>query len=290
MATKKTRPIKPKSRTKPNKPGFHASAAAERELHAKVKRVGRVAQSIINPHLTGDERMIHDAPGMLRSLDRYGSVLGETWAPAVVTKIEKTSMLQSVKAWTSLSNTLGRAVRENQEAVSQNPEVVAARQERIDLITSIPEKLGQNAVDQADRLRAQIIDKADRALSSGMRAEELADQIKADYAEAAAGIDGAVKSMTDAKAALIARTEINKANEQYNRLQAQEIGVTHYVWRTMGDANVRDTHADMEGRVIAYDNPEDPGDGFGPHHPGEVPNCRCYAEPVIPSSMFDDED
>jgi hypothetical protein len=45
-----------------------------------------------------------------------------------------------------------------------------------------------------------------------------------------------------------------------------------YIWRTVGDGKVRSSHAEREGEVFSWDNPPDGG------HPGEAPNCRCWAE------------
>ncbi|MBF0247400.1 MAG: minor capsid protein [Alphaproteobacteria bacterium] len=47
-----------------------------------------------------------------------------------------------------------------------------------------------------------------------------------------------------------------------------------YIWRTVGDGNVRSSHAARDGQVFSWDHPPEGG------HPGEAPNCRCRAEPV----------
>ncbi len=45
-----------------------------------------------------------------------------------------------------------------------------------------------------------------------------------------------------------------------------------YIWRTTGDSKVRSSHAERNGETFSWD---DPGD-----HPGDAPNCRCWAEDV----------
>ncbi len=77
------------------------------------------------------------------------------------------------------------------------------------------------------------------------------------------------------RAALIARDQIGKAYGQINAARQREIGVTSFVWRTVGDDRVRDEHAERDGETYTYD---DPPDG---ELPGEPINCRCYAEPVL---------
>lgn len=44
-----------------------------------------------------------------------------------------------------------------------------------------------------------------------------------------------------------------------------------YIWRTVGDNKVRDSHAELNGTVRDLADSPDPGEEF---------NCRCWAEPV----------
>ena len=50
-----------------------------------------------------------------------------------------------------------------------------------------------------------------------------------------------------------------------------------YIWRTVGDARVREEHGPRAGRRFQFNAP--PEDG----HPGEAYGCRCWAEPLAPS-------
>ncbi len=61
-----------------------------------------------------------------------------------------------------------------------------------------------------------------------------------------------------------------------NQLRQEDLGIELYIWRSQGDAKVRDSHAANDARVFRWDSP--PEDG----HPGTAHNCRCYAEPVLP--------
>lgn len=47
---------------------------------------------------------------------------------------------------------------------------------------------------------------------------------------------------------------------------------TRYIWRTAGDARVRDSHAVREGGIFVWGQPPEGG------HPGDDYNCRCWAE------------
>lgn len=50
----------------------------------------------------------------------------------------------------------------------------------------------------------------------------------------------------------------------------------YYVWSTVGDHKVRDSHAARDGEVFSWSDPPEGG------HPGEDYGCRCTAEEYIP--------
>jgi len=73
----------------------------------------------------------------------------------------------------------------------------------------------------------------------------------------------------------IARDQILTLNSQMNEYRQREIGVSSYVWRTMGDNRVRPRHTAREGKVFFWNNPPSGG------HPGSEVLCRCFAEPNL---------
>ncbi len=82
------------------------------------------------------------------------------------------------------------------------------------------------------------------------------------------------------RAKLIARDQIGKFYGQVNASRQKDLGVTQFVWRTVGDERVRDNpdddyynHEDRDGETYSYDDPP-----YG-ELPGEAVLCRCYAEP-----------
>jgi len=83
--------------------------------------------------------------------------------------------------------------------------------------------------------------------------------------------------VSDSRARLIARDQVSKLNGQLNRERQENIGVEGYIWSTVGDERVRDTHIDNDGKYFTWDNP--PAETG---HPGEDYQCRCWAEPVLP--------
>lgn len=104
------------------------------------------------------------------------------------------------------------------------------------------------------------------ALRQGLRASSIEQSI----AERLSPEVGSIKS----KAKLIARDQVSKLNAELNMLRQQEIGITGYIWNTVGDESVRPTHAAHEGKEYEWDKP--PADTG---HPGDDINCRCIATP-----------
>lgn len=81
--------------------------------------------------------------------------------------------------------------------------------------------------------------------------------------------------ITERRAQLIARDQIEKLNGKITEQRQTAIGIDSYIWRTSQDGRVRDAHREREGKTFRWDDP--PEDG----HPGQPINCRCRAEPDI---------
>lgn len=87
------------------------------------------------------------------------------------------------------------------------------------------------------------------------------------------GKDGLPKTMDKYKwrSQLIAQDQILKANSQLTEDRLKSVGVTQYIWRTVKDIRVRDSHRELEGTVRPWSDDPDPG---------EEVRCRCRAEAV----------
>jgi SPP1 gp7 family putative phage head morphogenesis protein len=136
---------------------------------------------------------------------------------------------------------------------------------QVHLIKSIP----TDAADRVHRLTTQALESSSRAVETTREIARSAE-------------------VTKSRATLIARTETARTATQLVRARAEFVGATHYVWRTAQDGAVRPGHRAMEGKTCAWaDPPAVNEEGRIMHfHPGEVWNCRCYAEPVI-SNPYD---
>lgn len=83
-------------------------------------------------------------------------------------------------------------------------------------------------------------------------------------------------AMGERRAKLIARDQVGKFYGNVTKVRQEALGVTEFVWRTVGDERVRDEHVSLDGRKFKWSEGA-PGEGI----PGEPVNCRCYADPVL---------
>jgi SPP1 gp7 family putative phage head morphogenesis protein len=133
--------------------------------------------------------------------------------------------------------------------------------EQVDLITSIPR-------DAAKRVHDLTL----KNLESSGRTSDIAKEIMRQG------------EVSKSKATLIARTEVARASSLLTEARAKTIGSEGYIWRTSLDQDVRKSHKKMEGKFVRWDKPPTLIDGTTTHA-GQIYNCRCYPEPVIPDEL-----
>lgn len=141
--------------------------------------------------------------------------------------------------------------------------------ENVSLIKSIPHTLHDDVEQMVTR-----------AVANGTLHSDLEDQIASRF------------GVAQSDAARIARDQIGKFYGQVNHARQREIGITRFIWRTVGDQRVRDEHdelqAESESEPFRFDDPPETDDG--PALPGQPIQCRCYAEPVFEDLDMDDDD
>ena len=105
---------------------------------------------------------------------------------------------------------------------------------------------------------------------SGARHETIAKEIEHTY------------NVNKSHAKFIARDQLAKLNGDINRKQQSDAGVTRYIWCTVGDQRVRDSHKKLNGKVFSWDNPPIVDEKTGRRcHPMQDYQCRCVAKPVF---------
>jgi SPP1 gp7 family putative phage head morphogenesis protein len=252
------------------KGNFKPSSVAEQNFFRQLKKVARVSGHIVESHLDGVT--ITNESDMHRALANYAKLI-EPWA-----KRQSQKMLEKVKnsnrrAYENKSKAIGVELKKQlidpNHLRAEGLIAHALHTEQVALITSIPIEAG---------LRAQEL--AREAFFHGTRAEPNQETINAIQKELGLLTESAIN-----RARLIARTETAKSNATFNQARAMTAGSRHYRWHNSGDGAVRDSHKTLKGKrlqgmIFSWDEPPTLDDGMK-GHPGEFPNCRCFAEPIF---------
>ena len=84
------------------------------------------------------------------------------------------------------------------------------------------------------------------------------------------------------KAKFLARQETALLMSKYHETRYKDLGVTKYIWSTSNDERVRQSHKDLDNKVILWDSPPVVDRMTGrTAHAGEDFGCRCVAIAVI---------
>ena len=101
-------------------------------------------------------------------------------------------------------------------------------------------------------------------------------QARATYSDQASAILAAGDpSVSEADLATLSDWLARRFLTEINERRQRDLGVTHYIWRSVDDPKVRTAHAERDDRLFSWD------DRFSDGHPGHGDNCRCTAEPAI---------
>lgn len=243
---------------------FAQSRAIEAEFQRSLMKIARASGHVVEMHVRGSG-LINEA-AMKKALADYSRAL-TPWAKNQSKKLLDATMkrINSDKAYREQAKKMGKEMSKELFESETGLIALALQNEQVELIKSIPIEAGE---------RAQKL--ALEGLAGGRRADEIASELMK------------TTEVTESRAKLIARTETARANTALNLARATSVGSELYVWRTSGDADVRDSHRKMNGKVFRWDSPPTLSDGeVG--HPGTFPNCRCYAEPVLPKLGVNDD-
>lgn len=233
---------------------FKQARKASTKYERSLKQVARQVGSIVNGLAPGG--IVKSLPDLVEALGRYGDLL-VPWAKAVASTMIAEVANRDEKAWYELARESGQTLRRE---LREAPTGEAMRQllgEQVHLIKSIP-------LDAAQRVQSLAME----AMLDGSRASEVAKEIANS------------NNVSTSKAMLIARTETSKASSTLTEARAVHVGSEGYFWRTAHDGDVRPSHKAMEGKFVRWDEPPTLDGMVG--HAGCFPNCRCWAEPVLP--------
>ena len=224
---------------------------------AKLRRIARHVADIIRAFPPGD-------PAGVEAINRYlrdYSYILRPWARQAGALMIAEVSRRDYTAWMRHARMLGTELRKEvlTPGTPTSLEVNRILDDQMELITSIP----LEAAERVQELSRQY-------WTGGRRYDQLVKDI----------LD--TNDVTQNRAILIARTETAKTSAAVTQARATNIGSKEYVWHTAGDADVRPAHKRLAGTTQRWDDPpvaEERGDR---HHPGEFPNCRCWASPILP--------
>lgn len=202
--------------------------------------------------------VVRNMTHLLQTLDSYAEAM-TPWAQAVAEYMVADVRRRNDVIWKRLSKDIGKAIQGELQYSRNGVVFREAMDEQVALIKSIPIAAGK---------RVHLL--TTEALTTGRRAESISREILA------------TTEVTRSRARLIARTEVSRTAANFMQARAVAAGSEGYVWRTSKDADVRETHQKMEGVYVRWDTPPKTDKSLDPYHAGCGPNCRCFAEPVLP--------
>jgi SPP1 gp7 family putative phage head morphogenesis protein len=195
---------------------------------------------------------------LVKALDDYARLIGP-WAKSVAEYMVADVARRNAKAWKEQGDEMSRALRNEIANAPTGDYFRLMMAEQTELITSLPAK----AAERVNQLATEY-------MIGGQRADGIMKEIMR------------TGEVTENRARMIARTEVSRAATLLTQARSEFAGSEGYIWRTVGDADVRHTHRKLEGKFIRWDSPPKTDEGLAPYHAGAGPNCRCFPEPVLP--------
>lgn len=240
-------------RAKPSNPP-PKTGKIERHYARQLRKIARHVGDIIAAFPPGDPAA---EPVIRRALEGYADTI-DGWARVtaghMVAAVEKTD----AATWAARAKEMSAALRMEVERAPTGQVMRALLDEQVTLIKSIP-------LDAAQRVHDWTLTGIEDASRSKVVAAEILRS----------------NDVSAARATLIARTEVARTASKLTEARAIAVGSEGYIWRTSGDSDVRDSHKKMNGKFVRWDTPPTLTDGTTTHA-GQIYNCRCYPEPVIP--------
>lgn len=231
---------------------FKKSPAIEKNYARQLRGVAREVGRIVEGLATGT---IESAQRVQQALNRYAEII-TPWAQATAARTAAELNRQDKRTWSRNAQEMGVSMKKELADAPVGAELRRFLNDNVDLITSLPREAGQ-----------RVHDLTQQALIDSSRSSEIRDEILR------------TGEVTKGRATLIARTETARTASELTVKRAEHAGVTHFIWRTAGDADVRPSHRRLEGKTFAFANP--PVVDGETLLPGQTFNCRCYPEPII---------
>ena len=230
-----------------------AEARYATQLRSVASQIGAIVRGL------APDGGVPDPDVVERALRSYSQIL-RPWAKSVGARMLADVQRRDWAVWKSLASDMSDAMRAELAAAPTGEALRRLLDEQVELITSIP-------LDAARRVHKLALE----ARTSGSRADTIVKEIMRSG------------HVSKSRANLIARTEVARTASGLVQARATFAGSEGYIWRTVEDSAVRRSHKKMSGRFVRWDSPPTTDGLIG--HAGQLPNCRCYPEPVLPDHI-----
>lgn len=230
--------------------GFAAARKVERRFAQQLRKIARHIADLVETF--GAEQ----TDALTKALSRYAEII-EPWARAVSGRMIAQVSEHDERAWMKLARQMGMSLKSEIERAPVGIRMQQLLEEQVGLIKSLP-------VEAAERVHKITTE----GITKGLRASEVAAEIMK------------TGHVTKSRAATIARTETGRTATALTQARAESVRSPGYTWMTAGDSDVRESHARMNGKFVAWGDPPTLDGMTG--HAGTFPNCRCVAIPVLP--------
>lgn len=235
---------------------FNKVRRAEVKYGRQLRSVAQQIGSIIDALAPGGLPKVDQIEAVLR---RYSEML-RPWAAAVGSAMIADVSRRDEAVWAALARDMSRDLREEIRNAPTGETLRRLLDEQVHYITSLPLDASKRVHKIAVKMREQ-----------GSRFDELSKQIQRSG------------HVSKSRANLIARTEVARTASGLVQSRSMYVGSEGYIWRTADDSDVRHSHRKMAGKFVRWDSPPTTDGMVG--HAGQLPNCRCYPEPVIPDEI-----
>lgn len=265
MKTQKADPLGKKAST--------WSSYLERLYAQRLRAVARKVGQIVRQFFDGTPGSIERLTEALHEYER----LLDPWARITAAGLVARANNQNRRLFRQRSLRISRRLREEMAETKTGAVMRESLERQVVLIKSLPREAAQRAMNLAYT-----------GYATGQRAGEIRRLPPGAYGPLDKVPEGLAKEIlktghvTVARANLIARTETTRVSTELTKVRSQHVGSEEFIWRTARDIDVRLRHQKLEGRTFRWDNPPVAGENGERALPGQIYNCRCWAEPLIP--------
>ena len=226
---------------------------AERIYSQQLSRLAKQIGQIITGYQPKD---LNEASTLNDMLRRYADAL-TPWATKVASDMLTEVNARDIGAWRALGAEISKGVMRDIMTAPAGEIMRALLSEQVTLIKSMP-------LDAAQRVHDLTL----KGLEDSTRASQIAKEIMRSG------------EVSKSKAMLIARTEVARTGSVLTEARAKHVGSDGYIWQTSRDGDVRQSHKEMQGKLVKWSDPPTLDGMTG--HAGCFPNCRCWAEVLLP--------